>query len=43
MGLGLGLSIVKEYMGMHNGDVSASSPGVGKGSTFILRLPIVEE
>lgn len=43
MGLGLGLAIVKEYMEMHHGDVSASSPGVGKGSTFTLRLPIADK
>ena len=42
-GLGLGLYIVKEYLEMHNGTVSASSPGVGKGSTFTMKLPIVEK
>jgi len=39
-GLGLGLSIVKEFIEMHNGDVSAYSPGIGKGSSFTMRLPI---
>lgn len=40
MGLGLGLYIVREYMEMHNGSISASSQGIGKGSTFTLRLPL---
>ena len=39
-GLGLGLPIVKALMGMHGGDVTASSPGLGKGSKFTMRLPI---
>lgn len=42
-GLGLGLHIVKKYMEMHNGSVSASSPGVGKGTTFTLELPITDK
>jgi PAS domain S-box-containing protein len=37
-GAGLGLPIVKEYVGMHNGDVWLESE-VGKGSTFYVRLP----
>ncbi|MDR7870453.1 MAG: ATP-binding protein [Tissierellaceae bacterium] len=40
-GLGLGLSIVKDTMEMHGGDVYASSPGLGNGSTFTLRLPLL--
>jgi PAS domain S-box-containing protein len=38
-GLGLGLSIVKNLVKMHGGDVQASSAGLGLGSTFIVRLP----
>ena len=39
-GLGLGLSIVKQLIEMHGGAVRAKSPGVGKGSTFIVQLPV---
>jgi CheY-like chemotaxis protein len=38
-GLGIGLSIVKRLLEMHDGEVSASSPGLGHGSTFEMRLP----
>ncbi|OJH36390.1 hybrid sensor histidine kinase/response regulator [Cystobacter ferrugineus] len=39
-GLGLGLSIVKQLVEMHGGTVAAFSAGEGKGSTFIVRLPL---
>jgi signal transduction histidine kinase/ActR/RegA family two-component response regulator len=39
-GLGLGLSIVKILVGKHGGSVFAKSEGVGKGSTFIVQLPL---
>ena len=42
-GLGLGLSIVKGIVDLHGGKVSAYSKGLGKGSLFVIRLPIITE
>jgi len=39
-GLGLGLAIVKQLVEMHRGTVSARSEGTGKGSTFVVTLPL---
>ena len=39
-GLGLGLSIVRNLVEMHGGTISANSPGIGQGATFIVRLPL---
>ena len=41
-GLGLGLAIVRHLVELHGGNVSAQSPGEGKGATFIVRIPMVE-
>ncbi|MGM9480684.1 response regulator [Roseateles sp. NT4] len=38
-GLGLGLSIVKNLVELHGGEVSAHSAGRSQGSTFSVRLP----
>jgi CheY-like chemotaxis protein len=40
-GLGIGLSVVKRLVEMHGGQVGARSAGIGYGSTFELRLPMV--
>ena len=41
-GLGLGLTLVRQLVELHRGEVTASSPGLGKGSTFSVRLPLLE-
>ena len=40
-GLGLGLSIVHQLVGLHGGNVSVQSEGEGKGATFTINLPFV--
>jgi len=42
-GLGLGLSVVRELVVKHGGSVEASSPGPGRGSEFVIRLPLQPE
>lgn len=42
-GLGIGLTLVKQLVELHGGQITASSPGAGLGSTFSIRLPTILE
>lgn len=39
-GTGIGLTIARSLARMHGGDLTASSPGLGHGSSFALTLPL---
>ncbi len=39
-GLGIGLALAKQLVGMHGGDIEARSAGLGHGSEFVVRLPL---
>jgi len=40
-GLGIGLSLAQGLAALHGGRIEAHSPGLGKGSTFTVRIPLV--
>ena len=41
-GLGIGLTIVKHLVDIHHGTIEVESSGLGKGTTFRVRLPLTE-
>ncbi len=42
-GLGIGLTLAQRLVKMHGGSVQAFSEGLGKGSTFVVRLPVLSK
>ena len=42
-GLGIGLSLAKNLVQMHGGHIEAHSDGLGKGSEFVVRLPLAPD
>jgi two-component system CheB/CheR fusion protein len=40
-GLGIGLSLTQRLVELHRGKIEAHSAGLGKGSEFIVRLPVL--
>jgi len=41
-GLGIGLTLARSLVSMHRGTIAAKSAGVGHGSEFIVRIPVIE-
>lgn len=40
-GLGIGLNLARKFAEMHGGSITATSDGLGRGSEFVLTLPVV--
>ena len=41
-GLGIGLALARRIVELHGGSLTAHSPGLGSGSTFVVELPVIE-
>lgn len=41
-GLGIGLTLVQSLVALHEGTITAKSDGLGEGSEFVVRLPLLE-
>lgn len=41
-GLGIGLSLARGFVEMHGGRIDAQSDGIGRGSAFIVHLPVTQ-
>ncbi|MEL6460457.1 MAG: ATP-binding protein, partial [Cyanobacteria bacterium J06621_15] len=42
-GLGLGLAIVRHLVELHGGKIQVESPGIDKGTTFIVEIPLMSD
>lgn len=42
-GLGIGLTMVDRLVTLHGGNIEAHSDGIGRGSEFVIRLPLAED